>query len=1526
MPTDYNKLREENIGRYGSETAHLAILGELYAERTHFIFELLQNSEDAKAKHVHFKLEPEGLQLLHDGRSFDAADVRAVCSVCQSTSQGDSDRIGRFGIGFKSVYCYTATPEIHSGDEHFVIEHYVRPKAVVHREIAMGHSTLIALPFPSPSVTSETAFQEIASAFQALDQSALLFLRHVESLEVKVEAEDNIFLGRRIISRPEKWVRIVSLVSDDDSSSEQRWLVTERSCQLTGTTGKPVNAHVEIAFALAPAERGSEITVENHDGATLAVFFPTDKPTHTGFILQGPYRTTPARDNILVNDPINEHLVQKTCELLVATLCWLRDQDNLTTEVFHTLPLSRADFPEGSMLQPLFAHVLDALTKQPLLPAYADAPDDPKFICGNQAVAASDPELRELLTNDELKEALGGDTDWRWLAEDMSLDGDGALAVYLRDEIKIQEFTAEDFVSWLETKDADWWKDLDESCLLSAYRYFLSAFDSQPAEYKRLRKLPLVRLESGEHVSPDDQAVFFPADNINEKKELTPFLAQLPIIRLSLLDDDEDKIIESFLLKIGVSRLVACEFIKHYFIPKYQGKNDTTEEEDLALGRYLFRAFQRMSDHERDEAAQKLSQIEWLLCRKASQPDTLFLEKSENAYLGQSYTESSDLEDYFSASPETCFVHEDYHQDSENWLSFLGKMGCSDIPRRSSDKHKMEGLDEALAALRAKTEIGERIKLANSILSVISAHVPEDERERDPCFQVSERIYGPRGGYHCSREADAKFWITLKQASWLPDSSGNLRKPNALFQDNQQNRRLLGDTVFYLHADIALEKEKAKWLATKMGIRSAPNKEAVLTCLKKMRQTDAVLTGVLPLYEFLSRTVGSDDADVFEKGELIFCPDTNLKWRPPSEVFWSDESSVFGSTRAYLKSHYPSLQDFFSKVGVQTSANPSDYAEALLEIAESSTADDASRHRIHRIYKRLALLLDEGGDWQEDEYWEKTWDELQAGRCWLGRKGDDFGFYQLRELVVVDNEHLENLFHGKVAFWPFKDLNDFAKKHLEIEPCSTAEKEFQAGNKGEQQGALSEQLAAAWPSIGDFLQSDKWKGDVLEARDFTDTSPLIWAAEKIGVTYILKEIEAEEPDGKAAFFDSKENTIWLVPNEAREGEEHFEALSEALQEYFGPEALREFCHDLFRKGIEKAEVKWRKRGLMARLDVSPESEPAEPLPNTSLENFNEVSASAEREEGVTDKPEDATKSRGAAPSPDTHSNHPPTDTERVEPAPFRDRLKEALNKPGKAAELPQAPERAAVTNAERRRKQTVKEIAAAREKEPTQSERQKTLPRTVWESKDPGVRSKLKQWYGGQCQICRDTFRKRDGDNYFEACYLVPRTVEGAAWLDRVGNVLCLCADCSAKFQFGPIESASDIQKKIADLKLVGEGGTQPHSVSISLCGEDVAINFDERHLIDLQSMLKSDQARFVSEGSTASPDKAESGMLHLVQCPHCPSKVRADRMDRHLRDVHRPQRLTSLKDTQSLVQARRCKKGCGRVTLPGIDYCRRCI
>src|SRR5487761_893746 len=93
VPADYQRIREENIARYGWDTAVLDLLGQLYSERTHFIFELIQNAEDAGATELAFELFPDRLQVRHDGRPFTEADVRGVCGVGQSDKAGDLTQI-----------------------------------------------------------------------------------------------------------------------------------------------------------------------------------------------------------------------------------------------------------------------------------------------------------------------------------------------------------------------------------------------------------------------------------------------------------------------------------------------------------------------------------------------------------------------------------------------------------------------------------------------------------------------------------------------------------------------------------------------------------------------------------------------------------------------------------------------------------------------------------------------------------------------------------------------------------------------------------------------------------------------------------------------------------------------------------------------------------------------------------------------------------------------------------------------------------------------------------------------------------------------------------------------------------------------------------------------------------------------------------------------------------------------------------------------------------------------------------------
>src|SRR6266571_8569550 len=178
VPADYDKIRAENITRYGTDTAVLDLLGQLYSDRTHFIFELIQNAEDAAATELAFELFDDRLEVRHDGRPFTEADVRAICGVGNSAKSAELTAIGAFGIGFKSVYAYTQTPRVHSPGEHFRIDNYVRPVAIP----ADGRpdETLFIFPFDRDDLSPAAATAEISAALADLGPGTLLFLRNIE--------------------------------------------------------------------------------------------------------------------------------------------------------------------------------------------------------------------------------------------------------------------------------------------------------------------------------------------------------------------------------------------------------------------------------------------------------------------------------------------------------------------------------------------------------------------------------------------------------------------------------------------------------------------------------------------------------------------------------------------------------------------------------------------------------------------------------------------------------------------------------------------------------------------------------------------------------------------------------------------------------------------------------------------------------------------------------------------------------------------------------------------------------------------------------------------------------------------------------------------------------------------------------------------------------------------------------------------------------------------------------------------------
>ena len=149
-----------------------------------------------------------------------------------------------------------------------------------------------------------------------------------------------------------------------DDIEEELWLIFSRP---VSNNGDEVG-HIELAFALKEGAAGQGSSVRRIADSPLAVFFPTVLSTNLGFLVQGPYRTTPSRDNVPESDPWNQYLVGETSVLLVEALRELRDLGLLDVSALRSLPLDPSRFTEGSRFAPLFSRVKEALLEEPLLP------------------------------------------------------------------------------------------------------------------------------------------------------------------------------------------------------------------------------------------------------------------------------------------------------------------------------------------------------------------------------------------------------------------------------------------------------------------------------------------------------------------------------------------------------------------------------------------------------------------------------------------------------------------------------------------------------------------------------------------------------------------------------------------------------------------------------------------------------------------------------------------------------------------------------------------------------------------------------------------------------------------------------------------------------------------------------------------------------------------------------------------------------------------------------------------------------
>lgn len=691
---------------------------EKYSDQAHFIYELLQNADDASATNAKFILEDTRLIFAHNGTKHFSitnpatekidnengtlGDINSITSIGKSSKSGP--KIGKFGVGFKAVFKYTQTPYIYDSNFKFRIERFIVP--IMLSDDFPGRKadeTMFIFPFNHPKIKADEAYMDISDKLRNLSYP-LLFLMHLEKIEFKLAGVSGAYIKTTDESFEINGTLAEHLTlikkSGNESQCEKLWLFTrfyEENLRysvglFTDGAGhlKPVN---EPAFC----------------------FFPTRESTNLNFILHAPFLLTASRETIRAGEAHNDKMISLLADLAADSIEYLRDigikksQRLIDDNILKIIPYDSDKFTDPSnknqiSFLPFYEAIKNKFKETNLIPS------DDGYVSKYNAYWATVPQLTKIFNNAQLGYIVKNDAA-KW-----------AFTSLGREEIRRTNPTLCRFIDELVYKNLDekalingnppgmnYVKGIDNAFIekqeISWLHIFYKWISETESRKERILTKPIFLDQKCNAVAAFDddkqQILFLPVEGIEG----------YTVVNEELLTDENTL---KFLKAIGIKEPSKKDQIYNIILPQYEDGTPINADSHFMM---FFNYYCKCTNDEINEFIGLIKEYAFLNYHTTNEIGS--------AKASEMYLPSEDLVRYFASKPSVKFIDLERYKTmvggkrEEHLISFLTVLGINLEPFTYPAKREGKQYYYREAFIDGLLEIIEAVeKLVDSDLSV----------------------------------------------------------------------------------------------------------------------------------------------------------------------------------------------------------------------------------------------------------------------------------------------------------------------------------------------------------------------------------------------------------------------------------------------------------------------------------------------------------------------------------------------------------------------------------------------------------------------------------------------------------------------------------------------------------------------------------------------------------------------------------------------------------------------------------------